>query len=235
VDFALQRTTFQQDAMLPEYVRDVAAQFEARLIASRDWPEDIRVTGTADSCGRGQCLSEVGAHLQVRSARSISRASIEVAFGAGGLTFETVTNPTAQPCASGDTAHVPVLATAVGESGCLQTDQLILHSTGRVDTQVFCDVNAPTSVLSEGPRFSFKGADGQWLGQWATQHPNGELVLILGNKAVGIIHANELNPTELLQVIQGFRVQSQIGCAVLTAVNASQQPASLASEPFTFH
>ena len=237
VDFSVWRASFPgRAATLDLYVRDLAARFEARLIASRAWPDDVRVTGITDGdgCGKSSCSSTVPAHMQVRSSQSLSPDAVKLALGLGTMTFERVTDPTPHPCASGDTAHIAIVHSAVGQSGCLVVDQYTLRVLGYVDVEAPCDPSSQTMIPSSAPLFTVQGADARWLGQWATQHPNAELVLMIDWTAVGVFKMAQTHVKYPTTTLAGYTVQSQMACGISTVTSRAGRPDALASG-YTVH
>lgn len=235
VDFQLNRDT--QFVLHPErrdqYVADLAGALEAKLVVSGSWPDDVRVTGTTD-CAVERCRAVIPAHFQIRSAQTLSPDAVEVALGDGRMTLHLVTDPTPHPCAVGDVAHVPIIKTAVGASGCLTIDQLTVRTLSTVDVEARCDTFAPTRVQSDPPFYQLVGEDAQWIQQWAARHPGAELALVVDFTAVGVMNSSDVVPDRTIVTVQGFRMQAQMACA-LSTILPGRNHRTLLGSGYTVH
>lgn len=221
VDFQVRTDVVNTDARLAQWVNDNAAQFEARLIASRSWPGDLRVTGTTDGCSRS-CGQSEGAHMQVRSAQQLSPEAVRLALGAGRITFERVVDPTPHPCTSGDTAHIKIVQSAANESGCLRTDQYELRLVRNPSLDDPCSSWSPTDAASVTSYVTIDGGDAQWLEQWAVLHPHSELVMMADWTAIGVVKTSQVIPGKAMILLPTFTVQPAVACGLFTEVGGAE-------------
>lgn len=227
-----QRTFNDDDAKITLYVHDLAAAFEARLLESRSWPPDIRVTGGSYFCAKRCRDDPVAAYLQIRSTFHFSPDAVRLALGTGIVTLVPLTDTSANPCAPGDTAHLQIVPSAVGASGCLRPDQSPPHFVSDVIMDDLCDPTSPTLVASEPALFTFAGPDARWLEQWATGHRNGELAIMVDGVVVGVVKSNQILADRTTIPLAGFRVQSQIACALTTVVTSGQATPTVLGSDF---
>src|SRR6266702_6146532 len=194
------------------------------------------LTGAPGIAASGGFATPILAGLEHLSChqRAITRESTGLALGLGTMTFERVTDPTPHPCASGDTAHIAIVHSAVGQSGCLVVDQYTLRVLGYVDVEAPCDPSSQTMIPSSAPLFTVQGADARWLGQWATQHPNAELVLMIDWTAVGVFKMAQTHVKYPTTTLAGYTVQSQMACGISTVTSRAGRPDALASG-YTVH
>jgi hypothetical protein len=122
------------------YVRDLAAQFEARFLASpnsRYWPQDVRVTAQPIRCypPTRRCGNVSRWAFQVRSTQALDPAAIGIALGPGLLTMRSVVVSNKSSCAhtalvyGGAPIAQPLIPESTAGPACLQLGQVIRKLT----------------------------------------------------------------------------------------------------------